>query len=44
MDFTSWAIVTIYGIEPDAILGAVRKWAALIVPDDRDVALDPYSR
>ncbi|TGD99882.1 PAS domain S-box protein [Methylobacterium nonmethylotrophicum] len=39
MDYVSPAIGTIYGIEPDALLGSVEKWAALIVPDDRDIAL-----
>ncbi len=39
MEYVSSAIRTIYGIEPDALLGDIRQWAALIVPDDRDRAL-----
>ncbi|MCJ2018255.1 PAS domain S-box protein [Methylobacterium sp. E-065] len=39
MDFVSPAMATIYGVEPDALLGEVTRWAALIVPEDRDVAL-----
>ena len=39
MEFVSPAIGTIYGVEPDALLGEVVRWAAMIVPDDRDVAL-----
>lgn len=39
MEYVSPAIGTIYGIEPDALLGPVEKWASMIVPDDRDIAL-----
>ena len=39
MEYASPAIGTIYGIERDAILGEVEKWAAIIVPEDRDNAL-----
>ncbi|AWN51090.1 PAS domain S-box protein [Methylobacterium sp. 17Sr1-1] len=39
MEFTSPAIATIYGVEADALLGEVARWAAMIVPDDREAAL-----
>ena len=39
MEFVSPAISAIYGVEPDALLGDVARWAALIVPEDRDTAL-----
>lgn len=39
MEYVSPAIGTIYGIEPDALLGPVEKWASMIVPDDRADAL-----
>lgn len=40
MEYVSPAIGTIYGVAPEAILGEVEKWAAIIVPDDRDIALE----
>lgn len=40
MEFVSPSATTIYGVEPDALLGDVKKWAALIVPDDRPLALE----
>ncbi|HJE22670.1 MAG TPA: PAS domain-containing protein [Methylorubrum populi] len=39
MEFVSPAVATIYGVEPNTLFGDVTRWAALIVPDDRDVAL-----
>ncbi len=39
MEFASAAIGTIYGVEPDVLLGDVRHWAAMIVPEDREIAL-----
>ena len=39
MEYVSPAIGTIYGVEPEAILGDIEKWAAMIVPEDRDIAL-----
>lgn len=39
MEFVSPAVGTIYGTEPDDLLGDARKWAVMIVPEDRDVAL-----
>lgn len=39
MEFASQAIAGIYGIGPDAFLGDVKRWAASIVPEDRDAAL-----
>ncbi|MCA1411740.1 PAS domain-containing protein [Bradyrhizobium sp. NBAIM20] len=39
MDFASPAIGSIYGVLPDESLGNVKRWAALVVPDDRDEAL-----
>ncbi|MGX7703690.1 PAS domain S-box protein [Methylobacterium sp. Gmos1] len=40
MEFVSPAVATIYGVDAAILLGDVTRWAALIVPDDRDVALD----
>ncbi|MGX1167023.1 PAS domain S-box-containing protein [Bradyrhizobium sp. USDA 372] len=39
MDFASPAVGSIYGVQPDELLGDVKRWAALVVPDDRDEAL-----
>ena len=39
MEYTSPAIQTIYGIPPDAILGEMRRWVELIVPEDRETAV-----
>lgn len=39
MEYVSPAIAMIYGVPPDTILGEVKRWAALIIPDDRDQAL-----
>ena len=40
MEFVSPAVGSIYGVEPGALLGAVERWAALIVPEDRATALE----
>ncbi|MBB6091681.1 PAS domain S-box-containing protein [Povalibacter uvarum] len=40
MEYASQAITGIYGVEPEILLGDVKRWAAVIVPDDRDVALE----
>ncbi len=34
------SIETIYGVKSEAILGDVKKWTALILPEDRAVALE----
>lgn len=39
MEFVSPAVETIYGVEPDAFLGDIKRWAAMIVPEDRGRAL-----
>jgi len=39
MEYVSPSVNKIYGVEPDAFLGDIKRWAALIVPEDRDVAL-----
>ena len=39
MEFVSPAIGAIYGVESDALLGDAKRWAALVVPEDREVAL-----
>jgi PAS domain S-box-containing protein len=44
MEYASPAIETIYGVPPKAILGDVRQWAALIVPNDRDRACRKIER
>ena len=40
MEYASPSVGTIYGVELGALLGDVEKWAALIVPEDRDTALE----
>ncbi len=39
MEYVSSAIQMIYGVAPETLLGDPERWAALIVPDDRDSAL-----
>ncbi len=39
MEYASPAIAAIYGVEPNALLGDVTRWAAMVVPEDREVAL-----
>lgn len=39
MEFASPAIAAIYGVQPDALLGDVKRWAVMVVPDDRDEAV-----
>lgn len=39
MEFVSPAVAKIYGTEPDAFTGDVERWAAMIVPEDRETAL-----
>lgn len=39
MEFVSPSIGAIYGVEPDALLGDVKAWAGMIVPEDRERAL-----
>lgn len=39
MEFASPAIGAIYGVEAGAMLGDVKRWAAMVVPEDRDAAL-----
>jgi PAS domain S-box-containing protein len=40
LEFVSPVFEDIYGMSADAVIGDVRKWAALIVPDDREGALE----
>ena len=40
MEFVSPSISAIYGVEPDALLGDAERWAALVVPEDRDTAFE----
>lgn len=44
MEYASPAIATIFGVEPGALLGDVKLWAAAIVPEDRDDALEQIER
>ncbi|HEY0334705.1 MAG TPA: HWE histidine kinase domain-containing protein [Stenotrophomonas sp.] len=44
MEYASPALGTIYGIETEKMLGGVELWAALIVPEDREVALSHLHR
>jgi PAS domain S-box-containing protein len=44
MEYVSPAIARIYGVEPNVFLGDIKRWAAAIVPDDRDVALEQIAR
>jgi len=39
MEYVSPAIATIYGVAPGTLMGDVKSWAALIVPEDRRTAL-----
>ena len=39
MEFVSPAVGTIYGVPPETLLGAVERWAGMIVPEDRGLAL-----
>lgn len=40
MEYVSPAIEAIYGVAAETILGDVRRWTVLIVPDDRGIAMD----
>lgn len=44
MEYVSPAITTIYGVAMETFLGDMKRWAALIVPEDRDVALAHIER
>ena len=44
LEFASPAISTVYGAPADTLMGDVKKWAALIVPEDRDAALVAVQR
>ncbi|WP_018263749.1 PAS domain-containing protein [Methylobacterium sp. WSM2598] len=39
MEFVSPAVGAIYGMEPDALLGDVKRWASVIVPEEREAAM-----
>ncbi|MEA1835268.1 PAS domain S-box protein [Methylobacterium durans] len=39
MEYVSPAVGMIYGVEPEGVLGPVERWAALIIPEDREKAL-----
>ncbi len=40
MEFASPALATIYGVDDAGLLGDVKRWAALIVPEERDAAVE----
>lgn len=40
MEYVSPAVRAIYGVAADEMLGDITRWAALIVPEDRETALD----
>lgn len=44
MEYVSPAVSTIYGFGPETFLGDMQRWAALIVPEDRDAALAHIER
>jgi PAS domain S-box-containing protein len=44
MEYVSPAISTIYGVEPETVLGSIERWIDLIVPKDRDDALEHIER
>lgn len=44
MEYVSPAIQTIYGVPPVALLGDLRQWAALVVPEDRALAMARVER
>lgn len=39
MEYASPAIAKVYGVDPDAFLGDFKRWAAFIVPEDRETAV-----
>ena len=39
MEFVSPAVASIYGVGAEVLLGDVKRWAAMIVPEDREAAL-----
>ncbi|KOX59182.1 hypothetical protein ADL19_05595 [Streptomyces purpurogeneiscleroticus] len=44
MEYVSPAISAIYGIAPEDLLGDVGRWTDLIVPEDRDIAVEHLAR
>lgn len=44
MEFVSPAVATIYGTAPDAFIGDIERWAAMIVPEEREAALAHLER
>lgn len=44
MEYISPAVAVIYGVEPDVFHGDLKQWAALIVPEDRETALQHIER
>lgn len=44
MEYVSPAISNIYGLAQDSLLGGLERWAVLIVPEDRDFALQCIER
>ncbi|MFK4875262.1 PAS domain-containing protein [Novosphingobium sp. ZW T3_23] len=40
LEYVSPAVAAIYGVEPEAFLGDIEKWAATIVPEDRSTAFE----
>lgn len=44
MEYVSSAISKVYGVQPDAILGDIKHWAAMILPEDREEALADIER
>ena len=40
LEYASPAISSVYGVEPGEVFADVRRWAATIVPEDRELALE----
>lgn len=39
MEYASPAVAEIYGVDPEDLLGPIERWAATVIPEDRDSAL-----
>ena len=44
MEYASPSIASIYGVPPGALADGMQHWLALIVPEDRDIALEHIER
>lgn len=44
LEYASPACLTVFGLEPNDMLGEVHRWAELVLPEDRDMALANMER